>query len=139
MCSFFTFTSFNLLLGSADIREGNVLPAIIFPVYSVTGEIRCTNVTIVGDNSIEDNEFFFVDFVTLNPLDQFYNTSSTEVQIVDDDGKYMYTFPDSVSSMALLYKLSSVCTSSNKIPSEHTNYGTSQFTSTTMQKPTHDK
>ena len=58
----------------------------------MAGEIRCSPITIIGDDSIENIEYFTVEFTPLNPLDQFYNATSTEVSIHDNDGKFTFTY-----------------------------------------------
>ena len=69
---------------SSDIGS-EPLPNITFLEGSRSGDVQCVTVTIVGDEIVENNERFNLQFVEINGLDEFLDFN-TEITIIDDDG-----------------------------------------------------
>ena len=59
---------------------------VIFPVGSATGDIQCINITIIGDDILEDDETFTV-MNTEETVDFDLQADDEEtITIVDNDG-----------------------------------------------------
>ena len=78
----------SIYTGSSDYVDEEI-PSIVFEVGSANNTVACANVSIVGDQIIEDNEEFTVEFTPVNQLDEFDRVSSTYITIEDDDGMSM--------------------------------------------------
>ena len=76
--------------GSDYIAASNTL---FFPVGTEDGVINCITISILDDNSIEDDEAFSIRIMNVED-NVFVPVSSTRVYIIDNDSKHMNFCPD---------------------------------------------
>ena len=68
--------------------------------------VLCLNVTILGDDTVEDMEYINISFTPSDDQDQvyFFGPSQAQVHIVDDDGE-LSELTSNASSPIILYCL----------------------------------
>ena len=90
--------SYNYIVGSGSgsVEDGDgdfsgATLSAMFESGSVTGDVRCVNVSIINDNFVEFDEVFAVELQTQSGLDRVIGDTDISVTIVDDDGVYCDT------------------------------------------------